>query len=86
MKDPFGKDAETLVRREFGDLLTLLQSIPSSVGLGDAIELVEWMLKSKEPPGELLTVDPLEELRDLFRFYALWARWRSHPTALRRSS
>ena len=71
MKDPFGKDAERLIREEFGDLLTLLQRIPSSVGVEDALELVRWILNSEEPPGELIERQPLEEVRDTFRFYAL---------------
>jgi len=71
MPDPFGREAQELIRREFGDVLTLLEKIPSSIGPEEALSLVGWMLESKEPPEELLTVDPLEELRDLFRFYAL---------------
>jgi DNA primase large subunit len=71
MPDPFGRDAQELIRREFGDVLTLLESIPFSISPEDALSLVNWMLESKEPPDELITVDPLEELKDLFRFYAL---------------
>ncbi|WP_297064200.1 DNA primase large subunit PriL [Thermococcus sp.] len=71
MLDPFGREAQELIRREFGDLLVLLEKIPGSVSLGEALSLVRWMLESKEPPEELLTVDSLDELMDLFRFYAL---------------
>ena len=71
MSDPFGREAQELIRREFGDVLTLLERIPSSISVDEALSLVGWMLKSNEPPGELLRTDPLEELRDLFRFYAL---------------
>ncbi|WP_456422945.1 DNA primase large subunit PriL [Thermococcus sp.] len=71
MPDPFGRDAQELIKREFGDVLTLLERIPSSISSEEALSLVSWMLKSKEPPEKLLNVDPLEELKDLFRFYAL---------------
>lgn len=71
MPDPFGREAQKLIRREFGDILTLLERIPSSIGVDEALSLVRWMTESSEPPAELLKVDTLEELRDLFRFYAL---------------
>jgi DNA primase large subunit len=71
MKDPFGRDAERLIRNEFGDLLNLLQKIPSSLEVEDALELVKWVLSSEEPPAELVERPPLEEVKDLFRFYAL---------------
>ncbi|WP_297507673.1 DNA primase large subunit PriL [Thermococcus sp.] len=71
MKDPFGKDAERLIREEFGDLLTLLQRIPSSMSVEDVLTLIEWVLTSDEPPEELLRRGPLEETKDVFRFYAI---------------
>ncbi|WP_297497533.1 DNA primase large subunit PriL [Thermococcus sp.] len=71
MKDPFGKDAERLIREEFGDLLTLLQRIPLSVSVDDVLTLVAWVLASEEPPEKLLRRSPLEETKDVFRFYAL---------------
>jgi len=71
MPDPFGREAQELIRREFGDILTLLERIPSSISIDEALSLVKWMTESSEPPTELLRVDTFEELRDLFRFYAL---------------
>lgn len=82
MKDPFGKDAERLIREEFGDLLTLLQRIPSSIGLEDTLELVKWLLESEEPPRELLERQPLEEIKDAFRFYALLGALALNPPGM----
>ena len=45
MKDPFGKRAEDLIRREFGDILTLLEVIPNSINPEEPLSLVEWMVK-----------------------------------------
>lgn len=71
MLDPFGKRAESLIREEFGDLLALLERVPSAISVEEPISLVSWMLESENPPQELVEVDNLEELRDLFKFYAL---------------
>ncbi|MBP1911598.1 DNA primase large subunit PriL [Thermococcus stetteri] len=71
MLDPFGKRAESLIREEFGDLMAFLERIPSSVSIDEPIALVSWLLESENPPQELIKVEGLEELRDLFRFYAL---------------
>ncbi len=84
MLDPFGKRAESLIREEFGgDLLALLERVPSAISVEEPISLVSWMLESENPPQELVEVDNLEELRDLFKFYALLgAASISPPTGL----
>jgi DNA primase large subunit len=71
MGDPFGKRAEELIRGEFGDILTLLESIPNAISPDEPLRLVDWILTSDEPPERLIEVNGLDELRDLFMFYAL---------------
>ncbi|WP_457742683.1 DNA primase large subunit PriL [Thermococcus sp.] len=71
MLDPFGREAQELIRREFGDVLSLLERIPSSIDPKETLTLVRWVLSSETPPKELIEIKGIESLKDLFRFYAL---------------